>query len=138
MGITAGAAMTRDPDLPLVHVRKKTQTRDLVAGCHVCSGRTARWTKANAQALAAQHHDRTGHATWVKIVAEIQYGSNAADPRQTDIEDAIASASSGDRPEAAPLTDLDAPAIPAADVSAPKAAQSKRALAAAKPEPAHV
>ena len=50
---------------------------------------------------------------------------------------AIASASSGDRPEAAPLTDLDAPAVPAAGVSAPKAARSKRALAAAKPEPTH-
>lgn len=131
--------MTRSPKLPLKHVRQKTERRDLVAGCHVCDGTTVRWTAANAQALAAQHHDRTNHATWVKYAGEIQYGRTAADPRQIDIEDAIASASLGDRPGAAPLPDSDAPAVPAVDVSAPtKAALSKRALAAAKPEPHHV
>jgi ParB/RepB/Spo0J family partition protein len=36
----------------------------------------------------------------------------------------------GDRPEAAPLPDPDAPTVPAADVSAPKAALSRHALAA--------
>lgn len=129
----------RAPKLPLKHVREKTERRNLVAGCHVCDGTTARWTKANAQALAAQHHDRTNHATWVKYDGEIQYGRTAADPRQIDIEDAIASASSGDRPGAAPLPDSDAPAVAAADVSAPsKAALSKHALAAAKPEAHHV
>ncbi len=130
--------MMRAPKLPLKHVRQKSEQRDLRAGCHVCSGDTARWTEANAQAVAAQHHDRTGHATWVRYAGEIQYGRAAADPRQTDIEDAIASASSGDRPGAAPLPDSDAPAVAAASVSAPtKAALSKRALAAAKPEPHH-
>jgi len=133
-----GVPLMRAPKLPLLHVRQKSERRDLLAGCLVCSGRTPRWTKANAQALAAQHHDRTGHATWVTIATEIQYGNTAPDPRQTDIEDAIASASSGDRPGAAPLPDPDAPAVPAAGVSAPtKAALSKRALAAAKPEPSH-
>jgi hypothetical protein len=110
--------MKRDPKLPLVHARQRTKTRNLLGGCHVCSGHTARWTKANAQALAAQHHDRTGHATWVTIAEDIQYGRNAADPRQTDIEDAIASASSGDAPECAPLTDPDAPTVAPVDVSA--------------------
>lgn len=93
----------RGPQLPLVHVRQKSERRDLLAGCHVCDGTTARWTKANAQALAAKHHDRTGHTTWVKYDGKIQYGRRAADPRQTDIKDAIASASSGGRPSAAPL-----------------------------------
>ena len=131
--------MTRSPKLPLKHVRQKTERRDLLAGCYVCDGTTARWTAANAQALAAQHHDRTNHATWVKYDGEIQYGRRAADPRQIDIEDAIASASSGDRPDvSAPLPGNDAPPVPAVGVSAPtKAALSKRALAAAKPEPHH-
>ena len=134
-----GTQLMRSPKLPLKHVRQKSEQRDLRAGCHVCSGDTARWTMANAQAVAAQHHDRTGHATWVKYVGEIQYGRAAADPRQTDIEDAIASASSGDRPDvSAPLPGSDAPPVPAVGVSAPtKAALSKRALAAAKPEPNH-
>ena len=125
--------------LPLAYNRTKQTERVLRAGCHVCHGDTAHWTAANAQALAARHHDRTTHATWVEIVMTTQYGRKSADPRQTDIEDAIASASSGDRPGAAPLPDSDAPAVPAADVSAPtKAALSKRALAAAKPEQTHV
>lgn len=91
-----GVSLMRAPKLPLPHVRQKSERRDLLAGCLVCSGRTPRWAKANAQALAAQHHDRTGHATWVTIATEIQYGNTVPDPRQTDIEDAIASASSGD------------------------------------------
>ena len=53
---------------------------------------------------------------------------------QIDIEEAIASASSGDAPVCAALTDLDAPAVPAAGVSAPQGRSSKHALAAAKPE----
>jgi hypothetical protein len=110
----AGAPLMRAPKLPLAHVRQKHEQRDLLAGCLVCSGRTPRWTKANAQALAAQHHDRTGHATWVTIATEIQYGNAASDPRQTDIEDAIASARSSDRPSAAPLSGPDAPAAAAA------------------------
>lgn len=124
----------RRPTLPLVLERQTLAVRELLAGCHVCDGTTARWTKANAQALAAQHHDRTGHATWVKIATDIQYGSVAPDPRQTDIEDAIASASSGDAPECAPLPDNDAPTVTAAGVSAPKGRSSKHALTAAKPE----
>lgn len=43
-------------------------------------------------------------------------------------------ASSGGAPECAPLTDLDAPAVATADVSAPEGRSSKPALAAAKPE----
>jgi hypothetical protein len=60
-----------------------------------------------------------------------------ATAEQIDIEEAIASASSGRAPECAPLTDLDAPAVPAAGVSAPEGRSSKPALAAAKPETLH-
>ncbi len=108
------------PKLPLTYKRKKQTERVLRAGCHVCHGDRAYWTAANAQALAARHHDRTTHATWVEIVMTTQYGRIAADPRQTDIEDAIASASSGDAPVCVPFPDLDAPAVTAADVSIPE------------------
>jgi len=60
-----------------------------------------------------------------------------ATAEQIDIEEAIASASSGRAPECAPLTDLDAPAVPAAGVSAPEGRSSNPALAAAKPETVH-
>ena len=97
------------------------------------------WIGGHAQGVAARHYDATKHETWVEVYLSIRYGENPVDDRQTDIEDAIASASSGDRPGAAPLPDPDAPAVPAAGVSAPtKAALSKRALAAAKPEPSNV
>lgn len=124
--------------LPLDLTRIADRTRSAEAGCHVCHASVPRWTGANAQAVAARHHDRTGHATWYRVVLAGTYGRAAPDSRQIDIEDAIASASSGDRPETAPLPDLDAPAVTAAGVSAPKAAQSKRALAAAMPEHLYV
>ena len=93
-------------------------SRDVRAGCFVCNGCEAMWTGGNAQGVAARHHDATKHATWSDVYMSVRYGEQAADDRQTDIEDAIASASSGDAPGCAPLTDPDAPAVPAADVSA--------------------
>lgn len=57
-----------------------------------------------------------------------------ADPRQIDIEEAIASASSGDAPVCAALTDLDDRAVAPARLSAPQGRSSKPALAAAQPE----
>lgn len=75
---------------PLVPERQSATSRDLRAGCFVCHGTAVRWTSSNAQALAAQHHDRTGHATWCDIAMMIRYGRTAPDDRQTDIEDVIA------------------------------------------------
>ena len=120
--------------LPHVLTRIRNVERKHRAGCFVCHGDRAHWTSANAQVLAATHHDRTGHATWCDIDAQFRYGRSAPDVRQHDIEDVIASASSGDAPECAPLPDLDAPTVTAADVSAPVGRSSKPALAAAKPE----
>lgn len=117
--------------------RQTATSRDVIAGCFVCHGTGAHWSGGNAQGVAARHHDATGHPTWCDIAMSVRYGHEAADPRQIDIEDSIA-ASSGDRPDAIPLPDSDAPAVAAAGVSAPKVAQSKHALAAAKPESAHV
>jgi hypothetical protein len=118
-------------------------SRVLIAGCFVCHGSEARWTHSNAQALAAQHYDRTGHQTWCDIALSIRYGRAAPDDRQHDIEDAIASASSGDAPVCAPVPDLDAPAAVTAGVSAPvgRPVETRRPKARAargrKPEALH-
>lgn len=111
--------------------------RHVEAGCLVCDGRVARWTNGAAQALAARHHDATGHQTWCEVTMAIRYGREASDTRQTDIEDAIASASSGDAPVCAALTDFDNAAPVNAAPSAPQGRPSNPALAAAKPETTH-
>ena len=120
--------------LPLVLNRIRRIERDYRAGCSVCWGEKVHWTTANAQVLAAKHHDRTGHETWCDIDTRARYGRPAPDDRQIDIEDVIASASSGDAPGCAPLPGNDAPTVPAAGVSAPTGRSSKHALTAAKPE----
>lgn len=40
-----------------------------------CDGCAAEWTARNAQALAALHHDRTGHVTRVEKVLAVVYGT---------------------------------------------------------------
>jgi hypothetical protein len=40
----------------------------------VCWGSDAHWLEKNAQAVAARHHDATGHATWVEVNMSIYYG----------------------------------------------------------------
>jgi len=122
------------PTLPLVFKSTKSRVRNVRAGCVACFGTTARWTSANAQAVAAKHHNHTGHTTWYHIDELGGYGRATVDDRQIDIEDAIASASSGDAPGCAPLPGNDAPTVPAAGVSAPQGRSSKHALTAAKPE----
>lgn len=89
---------------PLAHNRSSKTEREYRAGCSVCWGEKVHWTTANAQALAVQHHDRTGHETWCDIDARSRYGRAAPDDRQIDIEDMIASASSGDAPGCASLS----------------------------------
>lgn len=46
------------------------------AGCWVCKpDGDAMWIDLpNAQALAALHHDRTGHTTWFESVKHVRYG----------------------------------------------------------------
>ena len=56
-------------------MRETWTARDVVAGCFVCHGDVAHWTTKNAQALAARHHDKTGHRTWVQVVMMIRYGA---------------------------------------------------------------
>lgn len=64
--------------------RRYHVSRKLIAGCFRCFGSTAMWHASNAQALAAQHHDKTGHTTWAEVTMTIQYGDDAgkADPAQ--------------------------------------------------------
>jgi hypothetical protein len=118
--------------------RPTATSRDVRAGCLTCHGGDARWHGPQAQGQAALHHDRTQHPTWCNVTMTVRYGQAQADPRQIDIEDSIAAfSSSGGEPDAAPLPDPDAPVPVSTGVSAPKAAQSRQALAA-KPEPTHV
>lgn len=115
--------------------RVTSTRRELQAGCYACHGTAAHWTGPNAQALAARHHDTTDHPTWCNIQLAIVYGAHRADPRQIDIESAIA-ASSGERPVSPPLPDPDAPACSSADVSAPEGRSSRRSARGRKPETA--
>jgi len=50
--------------------------KTFTAGCFICHGGDAAWHSANAQALAARHHDLTGHETWCNIVLQWTYGEH--------------------------------------------------------------
>ena len=137
--------------------RRTFTSRDVRAGCFVCHGSEAQWYGGQAQGTAAQHHDRTGHATWCDVVMSVRYGRTEPDARQIDIEDSIAAhIRSGGEPDAAPLTagprqsntlagttDPDATAVAPAGVSAPKGrpvetpAHKQRGARGRKPEHAH-
>jgi hypothetical protein len=56
--------------------RHYSYSRDVTAGCFDCWGSDAHWTTKNAQALAARHHDATGHHTWVDVYMGIRYGTD--------------------------------------------------------------
>lgn len=102
-------------------MRRTSTSRTVIAGCFVCNGSEAMWTHAGAQGTAARHHDKTNHATWSDVILTVRYGEDAVDPRQVDLEDAIAATAApetGRRPEAATHPDPDAPAEPPACVSA--------------------
>lgn len=76
--------------MPRNHRRRDTGiTRHAVAGCGQCGGAQPRWRGANAQGVAARHHDATGHPTWCTITMSIAYGRAPIDGRQIDIEEAI-------------------------------------------------
>ena len=53
----------------------RTWVADVRAGCFTCHGGQAAWWSKNAMALAAQHHDRTGHPTWAEQFLSVRYGS---------------------------------------------------------------
>ena len=56
----------------------------VIAGCRVCSpDGSATWESKNAQAVAARHHDATGHTTWVNSILSIQYGEDVTEDGET-------------------------------------------------------
>ncbi len=61
-------------------MRRKTRSGVIhaIAGCHICHGEyETGWDSKNALALAAQHHDRTGHPTWAEQCISVKYGDRA-------------------------------------------------------------
>jgi hypothetical protein len=57
-------------------VRETWTGRTVMAGCFDCWGYDAHWFTNNGQALAARHHDATGHSTWADVYMNVRYGSN--------------------------------------------------------------
>lgn len=57
-------------------MRRTRTVRDVIAGCMQCRGTEAMWNAPNAQAVAAKHHDKTGHETWVDVNLMIRYGDS--------------------------------------------------------------
>lgn len=59
-------------------MRKRLTTIRAIAGCFACNGSNAIWTAANAMAVAARHHDATGHETWADQTLTVRYVGNAS------------------------------------------------------------
>nr|WP_316628244.1 hypothetical protein [uncultured Brevundimonas sp.] len=55
--------------------RQVATSSTVKAGCFVCNGLTAMWTASNAMAVAARHHDATGHSTWADQTLTVRYGA---------------------------------------------------------------
>lgn len=84
VAMTPGASKTFDehgnevatPWLP--RKRSTTISRDMSAGCFVFEDGGKVWVGATAQAIAARHHDLTGHTTWCICNMTIRYGGPPA------------------------------------------------------------
>lgn len=55
--------------------RQTTVASEVAAGCFTCDDGDMVWAGANAQAVAARHHDVTGHTTWCHVNRTIRYGA---------------------------------------------------------------
>lgn len=49
-------------------------------GCERC---TKGGHSKNAQALAAKHHDKTGHPSWAELTTRVQYGTISGSKKDT-------------------------------------------------------
>lgn len=67
-------------------MRDTFTSRDVRGACFECHGSVAHWYGPNAQALAARHHDATGHATWSDVYLSVRYGRAPGAGEQLDIE----------------------------------------------------
>jgi len=63
-----------------VSKRERSLTVTMRAGCNTCHSGQAFWLGRNAQAVAARHHDKTGHQTWVDASMLTTYGSREHHP----------------------------------------------------------
>lgn len=62
-------------------------TVSIMAGCFVCNNGDAQWFAKNALAVAARHHDATGHTTWCESVLSVRYGRDISlTPDQADLK----------------------------------------------------
>ncbi len=59
--------------------RTRSSLASVMASCCVCYGSDAVWRQRNALALAARHHDATGHETWAEQVIVVRYGGAEED-----------------------------------------------------------
>jgi hypothetical protein len=58
-------------------VNRKTSTSlTVIAGCFTCNGSEYIWSSKNGLALAAKHHDKTGHPTWADQTLMVKYGES--------------------------------------------------------------
>lgn len=74
------------PDLTVTqrrHRRQTTTMTDATGGCFVCPDSEVFWIGAHAQAMAARHHDHTGHSTWCISNRTVRYGGGVATPDPT-------------------------------------------------------
>jgi len=67
-------------------MRKTRLAKSYTAGCFDCADGEGQWFANNAQAVAARHHDKTGHATWVDVVLSFTYGDQEA-PAPAKVEE---------------------------------------------------
>ncbi len=56
-----------------------------MAGCYVCHGVDAHWYTKNALALAARHHQLTGHPTWCEQTLSVKYGEPLTEKQLEDL-----------------------------------------------------
>ena len=59
--------------------RVRKTSVETISGCFVCHGAGAVWQGKNAMAVAARHHDQTGHMTWVEQHLTVRYGEDGSD-----------------------------------------------------------
>ena len=64
-------------------MRQTAISRTLRAGCFTCHDGAAHWFEKNAAAVAARHHDATGHPTWVEVSTGIYYGREKHDEQSS-------------------------------------------------------
>jgi hypothetical protein len=69
--------------------REYSYVRTVIAGCFDCWGSEIRWEGPNAQGVAAQHHDKYGHRTWVEVHMTIYYGGDGEGAELSDPQPAM-------------------------------------------------